>query len=85
MFPDSNIRYDVGSELVIVRHAGNKLILQAEEENFEEPIKNFDTITNMEEIKRAFFNGDYDIFESQLKESSFKLLRAKYKYNSDKD
>lgn len=36
MFADSNIRYDVGSELVIVRHAGNKLILQAEEENFEE-------------------------------------------------
>ena len=56
-----------------------------EEENFEEPIKNFDTITNMEELKRAFFNGDYDIFESQLKESSFKFLRAKYKYNSDKD
>jgi len=62
-----------------------EMIDKDDDENYEEPIKKFDTITNMEDIKRAFFNGDYNFFESQLKELPFKFLRAKYKYNSDKD
>jgi len=58
---------------------------EEEEENYEEPIQKFDTITNMEELKRAFFNNDYEIFESQLKNNQFKYYKANYKYNSDKD
>lgn len=56
-----------------------------EEENFEEPVKKFDTITNMEELKRAFFNNDYETFESQIKSHPFKFYNVEYKYNSDKD
>lgn len=56
-----------------------------DEETFEEPVKKFNTITNMEDMKRAFFSGDYEIFEEQLKAHSFLLYRVKYKYDSDKD
>jgi hypothetical protein len=56
-----------------------------EEETYDEPVKKFDTITNMEDMKRAFFNGDYGVFEEQLKAYPFKLYKVGYKYNSDKD
>jgi len=56
-----------------------------DDENYEEPIKKFDTLTNMEEMKRAFFNGDYVSFEEQIKANPFKLFKVGYKYNSDKD
>ena len=55
------------------------------EENYVEPIKKFDTITNMEDLKRAFFNGDYDMFENQVKTHKFKFYKVGYKYDSDKD
>ena len=55
------------------------------EETLEEPIKKFDTITNMEDIKRAFFSNDYETFETQIKMHPFKFYKAEYKYNSDKD
>ncbi len=58
---------------------------EEQEETFEEPVKKFDTITNMEEMKRAFFNGLNEEFENQLKAFPFKLYRVEYKYNSDKD
>jgi len=63
----------------------DKLKEEDEEDNYEEPIKKFDTITNMEDLKRGFFNGEYDIFEKDLKLYPFRLYRASYKYNSDKD
>ena len=50
-----------------------------------EQVKKFDTITNMEDMKRAFFGGDYTFFEEQLKLHPFKLYNVRYKYNSDKD
>ena len=56
-----------------------------EDEIYEEPVKKFDTITNMEDMKRAFFGGDYGVFEEQLKLHPFKLYKVGYKYNSDKD
>ena len=56
-----------------------------EDEVYEEPVKKFDTITNMEDMKRAFFGGDYGVFEEQLKLHPFKLYSVGYKYNSDKD
>ena len=52
---------------------------------YEDPVKNFETITNMEDLKRAFFNNEYDTFETQLKANQFRYYKANYKYNSDKD
>jgi len=56
-----------------------------EEETFEEPVRKFDTITNMEDLKRAFFNGDFELFETQVKTHPFKFYKVGYKYDSDKD
>lgn len=55
------------------------------EENYEEPIKNFTTIINMEDIKRAFFNKEYDLFEEFIKNQKLNYYIASYKYSSDKD
>jgi hypothetical protein len=54
-------------------------------EVFEEPKAKFSTITNMEELKRAFCNGEYESFESLCKTNGFKYFTANYKYSSDKD
>ena len=59
--------------------------IEDDDEKFEEPVKKFNTVTNMEELKRAFFNGDYGIFEEQLRTHPFKFYKVGYKYNSDKD
>ena len=56
-----------------------------DDEKYEEPVKKFDTITNMDELKRAFFNGDFGVFEEQIKSHPFKFYKVGYKYNSDKD
>lgn len=56
-----------------------------DDETFEEPVKKFDTITNMEDLKRAFFNGDLDTFAIQVKSHPFKFYKCAYKYDSDKD
>ena len=56
-----------------------------EEEQHENPVKKFDTITNMEDIKRAFFNKDYELFTELIKQHNFKYYVAEYKYSSDKD
>jgi hypothetical protein len=56
-----------------------------EEENYETPIKKFSTITNMEDIKRAFFCNDYELFNELIKQFNFKYYRAEYKYSSEKD
>lgn len=56
-----------------------------EEENLEAPKKIFSTITNMEDIKRAFFNKDYNLFNELINNINFKYYRATYKFESDKD
>lgn len=56
-----------------------------EEETFKEPAKKFDTITNMDDLKRAFFNSDYETFESIIKDHPFKFYKVSYRYDSDKD
>ena len=56
-----------------------------DEETFEEPIKKFETIINMEDMKRAFFNGDYDVFYNIFNTQPFIIYKMNYKYNSDKD
>jgi hypothetical protein len=58
---------------------------EEEEENYELPKKTFNTITNMEDIKRAFFNKDYQLFNELINNHNFKYYRADYKYSSEKD
>jgi hypothetical protein len=56
------------------------------DESFEEPVKKFTTICNMEEAKRAFFSKEYELFDSLVKEQTeLKFYKVNYKYNSDKD
>lgn len=43
----------------------------------------FSTITNMEDIKRAFFSKDYDLFHQLIKDVPFKFYKANYKYADD--
>lgn len=62
-----------------------KDVCDEEEENYEIPKKSFTTITNMEDIKRSFFNKDYSLFNQLIKNFNFKFYRAEYKYSSDKD
>ncbi len=58
---------------------------EEDEEVYIEPIKKFDTITNMEDMKRAFFNGNYELFETQIKAFPFRYYKVMYKYDSEKD
>ena len=56
------------------------------EESYEDPVKKFSTITNLEDIKRAFFNGEYEQFETLIKtQVGLKYYRSTYNYASDKD
>lgn len=56
-----------------------------DETTYKEPVKKFDTIMNMEELKRAFFNNDIIVFEEQIKSNQLKFYKVEYKFNSDKD
>ncbi len=61
---------------------------EEDDEDLKEPVKKFDCITNMEDIKRAFFgceNNDYTQFNELVKAHEFKLYKVNYKYSSDKD
>ena len=60
-------------------------IEEEDDDTYNDPVKKYNTITNMEEIKRAFFNKDYEVFENLVKEHDFKYFSADYKYSSDKD
>lgn len=55
------------------------------EETYEDPIKKFSIIINLEDIKRAFFNKEYDTFETLIKQHPLRYYRASYNYASDKD
>ena len=43
----------------------------------------YSTITNMEDIKRAFFSKEYDTFHQLVKQHPFKYYKATYKFSSD--
>jgi len=43
----------------------------------------YSTIVNMEDIKRAFFNKEYDNFNDLIRQHPFKYYQANYKYASD--
>jgi hypothetical protein len=54
-----------------------------EEELVKEVKPVFSTITNMEDIKRAFFSKDYDTAYQLIRQHPFKFYKANYKYASD--
>lgn len=56
-----------------------------DEENFEPPAPKYSTIANMEDLKRAFFSGEYAQFEELVKSTPYKFYTGVYKYSSDKD
>jgi hypothetical protein len=56
-----------------------------DEESFEESKKNYTIIHNMEDIKRAFFNKEYESFEELSKQHEFIYYKVSYKYSSDND
>lgn len=56
-----------------------------EEENLAPPPPKFSTIANMEDLKRAFFCGDYEQFDQLVKSSPYKFFKSEYKFASDKD
>lgn len=43
----------------------------------------YSTITNMEEIKRAFFSKEYNTFQDLVRQHPFKYYKACYKYAED--
>lgn len=43
----------------------------------------YSTITNMEDIKRAFFSKEYDTFHQLVRQHPFKYYKANYKFSSD--
>jgi len=56
-----------------------------EDESFEETKKSYTIIHNMEDIKRAFFNKEYELFEELVKQQEFIYYKVSYKYSSDND
>lgn len=54
-----------------------------EEELVKEVKPVFSTITNMEDIKRAFFSKDYDTAYQLIRQHPFKFYKANYKYADD--
>ena len=56
-----------------------------EEESFEDSKKSYTIIHNMEDIKRAFFNKEYESFEELVKQPEFIYYKVSYKYSNDND
>jgi hypothetical protein len=56
-----------------------------EDESFEDSKKSYTVIHNMEDIKRAFFNKEYELFEELIKQHEFIYYKVSYKYSSDND
>lgn len=60
---------------------------QEQEEIYEDPKPTFQPNINMEELKRSFFNAEYETFGQIVKQhkTELKFYTAEYKYSSDKD
>lgn len=62
----------------------NKLELELSEDNYKiENIITFPIVTNMEDIKRAFFNKEYDIFRDLLKNHKFGYFNVEYEFSRE--
>jgi hypothetical protein len=78
-------------ELILKQEKKNDKPKENDEENDEEdeyeitkevkPV--YSTITNMEDIKRTFFNRDYPLFQEKVLQHPFKFYKASYRYSED--
>jgi len=59
--------------------------LSDEEIEYEPPKPKFETICNMEDIKRAFFSKEYETAFELIKAQQLLFYHVEYKFNSDKD
>ena len=48
-----------------------------------EALPKFPTIGNLENGKRAFFNGDFEIFQKEVMSKPYRFFTCYYKYSSD--
>jgi hypothetical protein len=75
------------SKVIEVKPKEEKPKEEKPDDDDDEPIKEvkpvFSTITNMEDIKRAFFSKDYDAAYELIKQHPFKFYKANYKYADD--
>ncbi len=65
-----------------------KPLKKKEEEDDEDDVPKevkpvYSTITNMEDIKRAFFSKEYDTFHQLVRQHPFKYYKVNYKFSSD--
>lgn len=60
-------------------------VKKEKEEDIIKEKKEYTMITEMEEMKRMFFNGNFEEFKNELSKYNFGYYSAKYKYNEDKD
>jgi hypothetical protein len=58
---------------------------ELDEEELEPPKPKFECICNMEDIKRSFFNKDYEVAKNLILAQQLKYYTVNYKYSSDKD
>jgi len=56
---------------------------EEEDDVIKEVKPTYSTITNMEDIKRAFFSKEYDSFYQLVRQHPFKYYSVNYKYSSD--
>ena len=59
--------------------------IEIPDEYTENTVSKFSTIMNMEKLKRALFNGEFDVFSQSVQGSNLKLYDVKYKYDSEND
>ena len=85
LFKDISAKFVVKPEKIKTIDVSTKESDEPDDEDYQEPIKKFNTICNMEDIKRAFFNDDLETFELLFLNQQFKLYAVNYKYNSDND
>ena len=57
--------------------------LSDEENGYDPPKPKFETICNMEDIKRAFFSKEYEIAFQLIKAQPLLFYHVEYKFNSD--
>lgn len=55
------------------------------DEEHEEKQVTYNTYTNLEDMKRAFFGNDFELYLTMIREYPFKFYKASYKYNDDND
>lgn len=74
------------NELKKQKETEAKLNVKSDDEDItDEPKINAETHCSMEEIKRAFFNNEFDTFNELIKQYPFCFYKADYKYASDND